>query len=881
MMLMVFETKMDAKIVAWVDQPSFNKAVSYARDTKKKIDKELQGTMEINIAKAELNLKRLRKELRETKSEQRKIEIQVDIRRASNNLTEMKRQLRNLENQWDKSMSRLQTKFNWIGKSIIGSFVNPITLGIGAVAWLGRAIAWASRTAISFESAFAGVKKTFEATAEWYAEVRKGLIDLSKRLPITFEELSAVAEAAWQLGVKGEKNLLRFTEVAVGLGIATNLSAEDAATSLKRFSDVLWVPIEQIENLWSTLVSLWNNFAANEQEILEFAKRAQTAWVVSNLTAIQILGLSTALVASWINAESWGTAIVQTFAKINKAALEGWPALEKFATVAWMTAEEFKTWFGENAWATFSKFMDWLNKSWQEWAIVLDKLWINSSRAQQAFLALAGNSATLEEAMQNANTAFDENAALQDEVNKRLDTTESKLMIAKNNWRALGSVFGDTFNKILIPLVNSATNAINWFMTKLQLAFVVAKNVAHNMGAAFHNMSIGTKMAFNSIIGFVESMVNQTIKGISKLAWAIPGAEQLFWDLSWGVTLGRVDVSWSLKAYKSLDAWTEQYLNNTEKLNEKALESTKSTVEWQIKEEQKLLKELLDIDNKKPSGWGGGRKLSSGYEKKASKERISLYEEESKEIDKIRKDNEKKDQERYKKLEGFAGDAFKSITNDIKDSQKLIEDYDKEINKINESISDMQSSSGESLANRVVEIREMLKGDVSGQERLDLTNELRLAEQNVTKEMLDRAKMLSEESETDRILRELEEKQIALETEKLQLEEKKQFEIDNLTQLEQTKEDLLSRFEQFDIGKKNAESKRVDELIQKYKKLNAMRGGWQGIPSSGAVTQNNTTNNANNTNNNTNNSNIVVNIDGWNPDQLIDTLVNFSEWNNK
>ena len=72
-------------------------------------------------------------------------------------------------------------------------------------------------------------------------ELRGELIALSLELPITADELAVVTAAAGQLGVRGTENLLRFTEIAAGMGVATDLSSEQAAIALARISNILGI----------------------------------------------------------------------------------------------------------------------------------------------------------------------------------------------------------------------------------------------------------------------------------------------------------------------------------------------------------------------------------------------------------------------------------------------------------------------------------------------------------------------------------------------------------------------------------------------------------------------------------------------------------------
>ena len=87
---------------------------------------------------------------------------------------------------------------------------------------------------IEFESAITGVYKTVDGTDEQLQAISDGIKELSTVIPVSTTEIAAVAEAAGQLGIATD-DVLGFTEVMIKLGSATNLSSEEAATSLARW----------------------------------------------------------------------------------------------------------------------------------------------------------------------------------------------------------------------------------------------------------------------------------------------------------------------------------------------------------------------------------------------------------------------------------------------------------------------------------------------------------------------------------------------------------------------------------------------------------------------------------------------------------------------
>src|SRR5690606_3493048 len=124
--------------------------------------------------------------------------------------------------------------------------------------------------------------------------VEQGLRDLTSVLPATHQEIAAVAEAAGQLGIKTD-SVVAFTRTMIDLGETTNLSANDAATALARFTNIMGTNQDQVSNLGSAIVGLGNNYATSEAEIVEMSMRLAGAGRQIGLTEGDVLGLATAL----------------------------------------------------------------------------------------------------------------------------------------------------------------------------------------------------------------------------------------------------------------------------------------------------------------------------------------------------------------------------------------------------------------------------------------------------------------------------------------------------------------------------------------------------------------------------------------------------------
>ncbi|HIZ53569.1 MAG TPA: phage tail tape measure protein [Candidatus Enterococcus avicola] len=147
-------------------------------------------------------------------------------------------------------------KMQDVGKNLTMKLTAPIvgfaTVGIKA--------------ASDFETAFAGVQKTVDEVYDAngnlvisYEDLEKGIRDMAKSIPASTAEISEVAEAAGQLGIKTE-NVLDFTKVMIDMGQATNLSSDEAASSLAQLANITQMPQTEFSNLASSVVVLGKNY---------------------------------------------------------------------------------------------------------------------------------------------------------------------------------------------------------------------------------------------------------------------------------------------------------------------------------------------------------------------------------------------------------------------------------------------------------------------------------------------------------------------------------------------------------------------------------------------------------------------------------------------
>lgn len=325
------------------------------------------------------------------------------------------------------------------------------------------------QTFISFESAFAWVRKTVEATEYQFDAFNRTLKQMTTVIPMAYEDLAKIAELGWQMGVPIE-NLAKFTETLAAISVSTNLWLEDAALALSRISSVLWIDYNDVDRLGSAIVDLWNNFAATESEITTFMEKiAWTANVVW-FTAWDIAWISAAVTSVWIASEKWWTAINKLAITINDAVTKGWDKLKTLAKLTWKTTEEFQKLWKTDAWEAFTQVIEWLWDAWDNAVTYIEQLLWTWVRVKEVYLNLASAADKLRKAIEMWNNAYLENKALMEEAAKRYWTTESKLQMLnnqiKNNRELLWKELIPLYMKLrqaLVEISGWLTKVVQWF----------------------------------------------------------------------------------------------------------------------------------------------------------------------------------------------------------------------------------------------------------------------------------------------------------------------------------------------------------------------------------------------------------------------------------
>lgn len=335
------------------------------------------------------------------------------------------------------------------------------TFGVLAAAGLG----FAAKAAIDWESAWAGVVKTTDATADQLPALEKQLRSLTSEIPASHQEIAAVAEAAGQLGI-ASTDIIAFTKVMVAMGVSTNLTSDEAATSIAQMMNIMQTAPENVARLASTIVALGNSGASTEQQIVEMSLRIAGAGHQIGLTEAEVLSFANAMASAGIRSELGGGAISRVFMMMSDAVNAGGAELRNFAEIAGMTADEFSTAFRDTPAAAVDAFIQGLGKISEAGGDVfgaMENVGIKGTEMRDVVLRLAGAGSLLTESLANGNEAWQKNTALMDEASKRYDTTASRIQIAKNQLNEVGIEIGTVLLPYIVDAADGVADLASWF----------------------------------------------------------------------------------------------------------------------------------------------------------------------------------------------------------------------------------------------------------------------------------------------------------------------------------------------------------------------------------------------------------------------------------
>ena len=348
-----------------------------------------------------------------------------------------------------QSVSRFDAGMRRTGKGIsqLGGSLAKIGVVAGTVAAVG--LYKAAQAAINWEDAFQGVVKTVDAAeleraGLTFDKLAMSLRDMSLEMPNTAIELAGIAETAGALGIKAA-DIEAFTRQVAILASTTNVSADEAATSLGQLQNVIGLTGGEFDNFAAALVDLGNKGASTESQILEIARRAGAAAKLFGIAKDETLGWAAAAANLGMEPELAGSSLQRVFMKLLPSFARG---ENKMAEFMGMTNKGMKRAFGKDASGMLQKFIKKLSTLPKDAKLEAIQGFFGKEGVgiQRLILGLADSMDTnLTPSLETSTEAWADATAAQIEFEKRNATVKSAVQRLRNGITDAAVTIGEGF----------------------------------------------------------------------------------------------------------------------------------------------------------------------------------------------------------------------------------------------------------------------------------------------------------------------------------------------------------------------------------------------------------------------------------------------------
>lgn len=210
------------------------------------------------------------------------------------------------------------------GDKLKSAGVRGLAVGVA----IGAPVIGSAKSAMNLEEGMAGVAKVTGLAGAKLAVMQDKIVDLSTRIPMTAVELSNIAAAAGAAGVGMDKfgkplpsqadDLVKFTDTAARMGIAFDMTAEDAGATMAKWSQAFHLPQGEVEALGDRVNALTNRFGGNASAVTDIITRIGPLGKVAGIAAPEIAAMGSTLNSLGIENEIASTGIKNTLLALTK-----------------------------------------------------------------------------------------------------------------------------------------------------------------------------------------------------------------------------------------------------------------------------------------------------------------------------------------------------------------------------------------------------------------------------------------------------------------------------------------------------------------------------------------------------------------------------------
>lgn len=287
----------------------------------------------------------------------------------------------------------------------------------------------------AFDKGLIGIQKTTNMTDQQMVVMGESIKKMASEIPVATTGLLEIAEAAGQLGVTGVKNVALFTETLAKMQIASDVVGAEGAKSLARLLNTANEATEGVKVLGSVIVSLGNQMAASEAEIVHMASEIGRGTAAFNISSAASVAYGAALKAMGARAELSGSAITRSMIEIEKAIISGGEKFLYLQKVTGMTGEVIERVFKEDSSIVFNAFIKGAHEMTEEGIsaiTILERFGLTGTEVIKGLTPLIKNVEQLEKAFAIANKEVKNATALDIEAMRASSSFSAQMRMTKN-----------------------------------------------------------------------------------------------------------------------------------------------------------------------------------------------------------------------------------------------------------------------------------------------------------------------------------------------------------------------------------------------------------------------------------------------------------------
>lgn len=356
---------------------------------------------------------------------------------------------------FSKSLEKTGEKFKGFGETA--------TLAITAPVLAARA--YSIKVFSDIEQALADVRVSTHLSGEELKVFGERISNVSKKIPVSQEELLKLAAAAGEAGVRGVDDLQNFSTTLAMLGKTAGINGEEAADGIQKVLTLTGSGAAQIGNFGSAVTALGEKYKVSGKNIIDNSETISREIGKFGINTSQVLALAAAVEPLGFNSKAAGIAVAEGFRGIGDAITKGGEHFKALQIITGQTGDVLKKQFKDNPEVVFQEFLQGLDKIKKNGGSTGDALkYFGAAGDKTATIleALAKKGDGLNDIFKTSADEFAKNTALTEDYAHSTETFESKMKILHNTTQALAAHVGAKLVPSLSFFIDVLTGGINF-----------------------------------------------------------------------------------------------------------------------------------------------------------------------------------------------------------------------------------------------------------------------------------------------------------------------------------------------------------------------------------------------------------------------------------